>query len=386
MNCNQTTPDADTEDESTPSELLFEKLHHYARSKSSPTRFHDEQRAAVLATAITEVELFVKLTEQLALSFLLLLEKDIFNPRLWFVEHPPTARVFERAGSTKLSTSFKTQRPRKKRHHKIEADTSKPTLSPFFQETKPTATSDSTDIAILKPKKAGLTTSPYFYIDPFATAPTPKGLNFELQPSPFGLIQERIRGSLFALVLQAILWNQTTAKAARPVLFKLLCTYPTPESLAVAKSEDIYDIIRCLGLQARRTATMIELAKRWVAAPPCPTRRYARKNYPNPDRDMDHRLKDGELLDINDKRPGWEIAHLPGIGPYALDSYRIFYRDTLWGIEEGDGVEPEWKRVIPEDKELAPYVAWKWRQEGWDYDIKTGTRTRIGWKGQVLTL
>ncbi|KAF2788942.1 DNA glycosylase, partial [Melanomma pulvis-pyrius CBS 109.77] len=197
-----------------------------------------------------------------------------------------------------------------------------------------------------------------------------------LQPSYFGLIQERIRGDLFALVLQTILWNQTTAKAARPVLFRLLSAYPTPEVLAASSHEDVLKIIRTLGLQEKRTTRIIELAKTWVAAPPCLTRRYARRHYPTFCSDMRLRLKDGELLPLNDPRPGWEIAHLPGVGPYALDSYRIFYRDTLWGVEEGDGIEPEWKRVVPLDKDLRAYLVWKWKQEGWEYNVETGTRTR----------
>jgi len=39
-----------------------------------------------------------------------------------------------------------------------------------------------------------------------------------------------------------------------------------------------------------------------------------------------------------DAREGWEIAHLPGMGAYALDSYRIFHRDELRGILIREGV------------------------------------------------
>ncbi|KAF2703155.1 hypothetical protein K504DRAFT_463784 [Pleomassaria siparia CBS 279.74] len=231
-----------------------------------------------------------------------------------------------------------------------------------------------------KPKKRSTpTTSPYFYNDPFSAQPTPKGLCFELQPAEFGLIQERIRTNLFALVVQTILWNQTTAKAARPVLFQLLCTYPTPEALSVARREDVFGIIRTLGLQEKRTDTLLALGKKWVDAPPDPTRRYARRNYypTSSASGSGPRPEDRQLLHMGDKRPGWEIAHLPGIGPYALDSYRIFYRDTLWGVEHGDGLEPEWKRVVPLDKDLRAYLVWKWKQEGWIYHVQSGTRSRM---------
>jgi hypothetical protein len=205
--------------------------------------------------------------------------------------------------------------------------------------------------------------------------PTPPGLPFQLQDAGYGLIQERIRASLYAGVIQAILWNQTTAKAARPVLFKLLSEYPTPECLAKADVNNVVEMLRCLGLQNRRGERLVKLAQVWVDAPPCPTRRYGKRRYPHVDDNLD--IRDGQLLDPDDVCPGWEIAHLPGIGQYALDSYRIFFRDALRGVREGDGVEPEWKRVMPLDKDLQPYLQWRWAQEGWRWDPDTGERERI---------
>ena len=79
---------------------------------------------------------------------------------------------------------------------------------------------------------------------------------------------------------------------------------------------------------------------------------------------------------LDDAREGWEIAHLPGVGAYALESFRIFGRDRLRGVHKRPGEEPEWKRLVPRDKELGPYVKWKWAEEGWDYDVETGNRTR----------
>ncbi|KAF2746624.1 DNA glycosylase [Sporormia fimetaria CBS 119925] len=219
-------------------------------------------------------------------------------------------------------------------------------------------------------------TSPHFQPpDPFSQTLTPPGLPFPLQPSTYGLIQERIRPSLYALVVQAILWNQTTATAARPVLFTLLTRYPTPEALALASPSDIRAIIRPLGLQNLRSERLVKLAQTWVSAPPSPLRRYGKRDYPHPGENRDTR--DGELLDVDDVRDGWEIAHLPGIGAYALDSYPIFYRDTLRGVTEGYGIEPEWKRVVPLDKDLRPYLRCRWRREGWEWDPLTGRKERL---------
>ncbi|KAK7187292.1 methyl-CpG binding domain-containing protein 4 [Paraphaeosphaeria sporulosa] len=247
---------------------------------------------------------------------------------------------------------------------KVQDAPRKPTISPYFPEPG------------TKPKKkptAGPTISPFFP-EPFSRERPPPGLKFELQAPEFGLIQERICDSVFALVIQAILWNKTKGTAARPILWKVLCTYPTPELLASADPTAVQELIRILGLQERRAQCLVKLAQVWVAAPPSADRRYGRRDYPKGEgRDVKNR----ELLGPDDEREGWEIGHLPGIGEYALDSYRIFGRDRLRGLQDAEGVEPEWKRVIPNDKELAPYVKFKWAQEGWDYDIVSGARQRL---------
>lgn len=92
----------------------------------------------------------------------------------------------------------------------------------------------------------------------------------------------------------------------------------------------------------------------------------------------------------------WEIGHIPGVGAYGLDSWRIFCRDELRGIADGrdvvagasagEGVpppastaspqQPEWQRVIPQDKELRAYLRWRWLKDGWVWDPLTGARRR----------
>ena len=202
--------------------------------------------------------------------------------------------------------------------------------------------------------------------------PQPEGLPFELQPGYYGLIQERIHTSLYALVVQVILWNQTHGTAARPVLFHILALYPTPFHISKASLPDLTEILQPLGLQNIRARRLIALGEAWVAAPPCKERRYRKLHYPTRGCGID--VKPGEILELEDHREGWEIAHLPGMGPYALDSYRMFYRDKLRGVTSG---EPEWKRVVPKDKDLKPYLKWRWAKEGWDWDELTGKRTKI---------
>jgi methyl-CpG-binding domain protein 4 len=188
----------------------------------------------------------------------------------------------------------------------------------------------------------------------------PPGLPFKLRRAKFGLIQEHIRTSLYALVVQAILWNQTRGTMARPVLFALLAKYPTPEELSAASLDELTAMLQPLGLHNLRAVRLIALANAWLAAPPCKERRYRRLHYPVRGSSAD--VKPSEILDFDDEREGWEIAHLPGMGAYALDSYRIFYRDNLRNIDVKDGVEPEWKRVTADDKDLKAYLKWRWEK------------------------
>ncbi|KAL6305754.1 hypothetical protein BKA93DRAFT_824855 [Sparassis latifolia] len=54
-------------------------------------------------------------------------------------------------------------------------------------------------------------------------------------------------------------------------------------------------------------------------------------------------------------------AHLPGCGPYALDSWRIFCAGN-----------EEWMSVLPKDKELKKFLRWKWAYEEfpqWDPEL-----------------
>ena len=194
-----------------------------------------------------------------------------------------------------------------------------------------------------------------------------------LSSPTFGLVQERIADNLYHIVLQAILWNQTTGKQARPVFEQLIAQYPSPTSLAKASLPALTALLQPIGLHNIRAARCIALGQRWREYPPCAEKRYVRKGYPV---QGSSQLGDGE-------EPGWEIAHLPGVGPYALDSYRIFHRDKLRGLALdwlGDGApqgfEPEWKRVVPTDKELRAYLKWMWKKEGWEWDELSGKRKR----------
>ena len=122
------------------------------------------------------------------------------------------------------------------------------------------------------------------------------------------------------------------------------------------------------------------MAKLWMQSPPVKGWRFRTPAYP--DADASKHIQADEVLSDHDARPGaFEIGHIPGLGAYAYDSWRIFCRDELRGLAQswnGEGAaadfEPEWKRVLPKDKELRAFLRWMWLKEGWKWDPLTGEK------------
>jgi len=194
----------------------------------------------------------------------------------------------------------------------------------------------------------------------------------------FGLIQERLAHNPFRLLIAVTFLIKTRGKDAIPVFFELMARFPTPEALASADREDIIQIIHHLGLQNQRAATYQTYAQIWVKAPPEKGKRYAVPGYPT--KESGRKIKKDEILDDEDEREAWEIGHMTQ-GAYALDSWRIFCRDMLRGVAKGwngegagEGFQPEWMRVLPEDKELRAYLRWMWLKEGFEWDPCTGEK------------
>lgn len=194
----------------------------------------------------------------------------------------------------------------------------------------------------------------------------------------FGLIQEKLAHDPFRLLIAVTFLIRTQGKHAIPVFYELMERYPTPESLAAGNRDDIVPLIRHLGLQNQRAATYQMYAKVWLEDPPAKGRRYAVRDYPTKGAGKD--IKKDEILTDEDERVAWEIGHMTQ-GPYAIDSWRIFCRDVLRGVANGwngegakKSFQPEWMRVLPEDKELRAYLRWMWLKEGFEWDPFTGER------------
>ena len=195
----------------------------------------------------------------------------------------------------------------------------------------------------------------------------------------FGLIQEKLAHDPFRLLVAVTFLIRTHGKHAIPVFYELMEKYPTPQSLIEADKEDIVSIIRHLGLQNSRAAMYQTYAKIWLEDPPMKGKRYAVKDYPEKGSGRD--ITRDEVIADHDPRIAWEIGHMTS-GPYALDSWRIFCRDILRGVAtnwngEGaqeEGFQPEWMRVLPEDKELRAYLRWMWLKEGFEWNPFTGEK------------
>ncbi|KJF60459.1 uncharacterized protein CIMG_12981 [Coccidioides immitis RS] len=196
----------------------------------------------------------------------------------------------------------------------------------------------------------------------------------------FGLIQETLALDPFRLLIATIFLNRTRGEAAIPVLYDVFENYPTIGSLADADVDGLVAMIRKLGFQNARANKCISIAKLWMVSPPVKGKRFRKLHYPDKSDGLD--IKPGESIDDEDTRIAWEIAHLPGIGAYAIDSWRIFCRDVLRGVATDwnganaeEGFLPEWKSVRPKDKELRAFLTWMWLKEGWVWNPETGERT-----------
>lgn len=250
-----------------------------------------------------------------------------------------------------------------------------------------------------KPRKSTGTTSEHFTPSPkrkrvpagTSAVPFPK-----LSEPRFGLIQERLANDPFRLLIAVTFLNKTHGRAARPIFEKVMETYPTPQDLAAANVSELSEMIHSLGFQNQRARKLIKIAETWVGQPPQKGKLYRTMDYPNKGNGRHLKPKETVDEDVKDciQAGGLEIAHIYALGPYAWDSWRIFCRDKFRGVAEGyngEGVpgykpssqakedanfEPEWKRVVPLDKELRACLRWMWLREGWEWDPLTGNKKK----------
>lgn len=113
------------------------------------------------------------------------------------------------------------------------------------------------------------------------------------------------------------LLNVTTRTQAERVWPELFRRWPTPMELALADHGELAGLLRPLGCYNRRARTLVRLSDAWC-------------------------WRQAGIL-------GGSVADLPGVGPYAADSWDIF----VLGHTDVD----------PEDKELRRYLGLKRRRD-----------------------
>jgi methyl-CpG-binding domain protein 4 len=258
--------------------------------------------------------------------------------------------------SNDLAESSKLPKPRKKGTGKTRAFFT-PTSSPA----KPTSSKKTTP----RPPKGT------------STCPVPS-----TNSARFGLIQEKLWDQPFWLIIAVTFLNKTTGRAAAPIFWSLKELYPTPEALSQAQEADLVDMIGTLGLQNQRAKRLILIANAWLENPPAKNQRYRTLHYPAKGDGKD--IKKNEIVeeDADACEGALEIGHIPGCGPYAWDSWRIFCRDVQRGLAKDYnsrgcgkvGFVPEWQRVVPLDKELRACLRWMWLREGYVWNHETGDK------------
>ncbi|KAG7099347.1 hypothetical protein E1B28_001203 [Marasmius oreades] len=181
-----------------------------------------------------------------------------------------------------------------------------------------------------------------------------------LKPS---LVQECVAHDPWKLLVAVTLLNKTTARVALPVFWNLMSKWETPWAMSQANERQLRDLIHPLGTYTIRSRRLIELSKAYLIDPPTTyDARPSRPRVPSPSKNSKSTRLKPDLPPLSSPRlregrvryPATPISHLPGAGPYALDSYRIFC--TTYD----DPFSEEWKLVIPTDKELIAYLRWKW--------------------------
>ena len=127
--------------------------------------------------------------------------------------------------------------------------------------------------------------------------------------SPYGLIQETLWPDGWMIIVACSMLNCTSRKQVERVLPTFASRWPTPNSLLLAQTNDIIDVIKSLGFCNRRAKSLVAMSRAYVT---------------------------NEWKDVRE---------LPGVGEYAARSYEMFVLGNL-------GHEP------PKDHALTKYFVW----------------------------
>ncbi|TFY56235.1 hypothetical protein EVG20_g9008 [Dentipellis fragilis] len=172
----------------------------------------------------------------------------------------------------------------------------------------------------------------------------PEGFALRMSRSADESDVECVADDPWRVLVAVMLLNKTAGRIAIPIFWTIMERWPSAEAMSGADLCELRECIRSLGLQDRRARRLIALSRAYVEQPPIRTRPRLSRYYSDPS------LFEADASDAA-RRQGTQrlaqspISHLPGSGPYAVDSYRIFC-----------GTADEWRYVAPTDKELVRYL------------------------------
>ncbi|KAL1714449.1 DNA glycosylase [Schizophyllum commune] len=180
------------------------------------------------------------------------------------------------------------------------------------------------------------------FLSPLVALLSPSFIAPFFAPLPL-LHSETFASDPWKVLIATIFLNVTHGTQSIPIIHALLEIWNTPEKMAEASPDEIYPCIRHLGLGHSRSKRIVDLSRAWIARP-------LSFNDKSVSSKSDDRAKD-ESIPVKGNRNCLltHIFHLPGVGRYALDSFRTFCTTS-----------DEWKNVRPTDKELIRFLAWKW--------------------------
>jgi endonuclease III len=127
--------------------------------------------------------------------------------------------------------------------------------------------------------------------------------------SPYGLIQEDLWPDTWKCLVSCLMLNCTSRKQVEKILPEFFNRWPSPADFLAAGTNEVSDLIACLGFRNRRTQRLFDMTRAYI------------------NEDWKH------------------ASDLPGIGEYAARAWEMFFVGEL-------GDEP------PKDGALTLY--WHW--------------------------
>jgi len=112
-------------------------------------------------------------------------------------------------------------------------------------------------------------------------------------PPKYGLVQEKFLPDGWKVLCCCLCLNLTTRKQMEPVMDVLFQKWPTPLQLSTASQEEVEEVVKSLGMQKKRSSTLITMSSQYCAG-------------------------------------GWrDVRELKGVGEYAARAYEIFILGKL---------------------------------------------------------